>query len=132
MDINAIGGSSAANSFSTSKAKASDNSFEKYLENAVNNGDDKQLKKVCKEFEGIFLNMMYKQMRASVPKSELIPGDIGTDMFESMLDEQLMEEAARGKGLGLAEVLYKQLSSQAGLKNEAEESGESLPPEDNK
>lgn len=108
-----------AASVSSSKAKAADSSFEKHLENAMNKNDEQDLKKVCKEFEGILINMMYKQMRASVPKSDLLPGDIGRDVFESMLDEKVTEEVSKGRGIGLADVLYKQLSKQLKFKEEA-------------
>lgn len=120
MEIQGIGNKDMAASVSSSKAKAADSSFEKHLENAMNKNEEQELKKVCKEFEGILINMMYKQMRASVPKSDLLPGDVGRDVFESMLDEKLTEEASKGRGIGLADVLYKQLSKQLKSKEEAD------------
>lgn len=112
MDIKGVGSVNNAAEALNKKAKASDGSFEKHLESAYNKNDEQQLKAVCKEFEGIMLNMMYKQMRASVPKTDLLPSDMGRDVFESMLDEKLTEEASKGGGVGLAEVLYKQLGKQ--------------------
>lgn len=66
---------------------------------------------------------MYKQMKATVPKSSLFPKDSGTEFFESMLDEKLVENASKTNSLGLADLLYKQLSKQmksgkADLKND--------------
>lgn len=117
MDIKAVSGVSSITNMESNKAKSADNSFEKHLENAVGKNDEQQLKKVCKEFEGIMLDMMFKQMKASIPKSDLIPSDSGKDVFESMLDEKLMEEVSEGSGIGLADVLYKQLSKQVNTAN---------------
>ncbi|MCX7711982.1 MAG: rod-binding protein [Clostridia bacterium] len=112
MEIGKINDLNVNNSIDSSKSKASDDEFEKRLKSAMENKDDKELKKVCKNFESIILNMMYKQMKATVPKAELLPEDVGKDIFDSMLDDKLMEEAANGTGAGLADVLYKQLRKQ--------------------
>lgn len=86
--------------------------FERHLKSAFDKKDEAQLKKSCKEFEGIFLRMMYKQMKATVPKSELFQEDAGMEVFESMLDDELMNQAAKSSRLGLSDMLYKQLSKQ--------------------
>ena len=116
MDIGKIGGSttdSYINNVTGSATQAVDDSFAKKLEAAVQNKDDKELKKACQEFEGIMLNMLYKQMKATVIKSDLIEKDPGTEIFESMQDENLMELASKTGSFGLAESLYKQLSNQS-------------------
>lgn len=95
------------------KSKASDDSFEAHLKTAVEKKDDKELKNVCREFEGIILNMMYKQMKATVPQSEFMPEDSGREIFQSMLDDKLVEEASKSGSLGLADLLYKQLIRQS-------------------
>lgn len=112
MEIGSIGNSYLNNesTYDTSKKKAADESFESKLQSAVESKDEKQLKSVCQDFEGIFLNMMYKQMKATVPKSGLLEDDFAKDTFDEMLDEELMNQVAEGRGIGLAEVLYKQLS----------------------
>lgn len=93
------------------KAKATDDDFEKKLKAAVENGEEAELKQVCKEFEGIFLNMMYKQMKATVPKSDYLQSDYGTEMYNTMMDETLVETISQ-KGMGLSDYMYKQLSKQ--------------------
>lgn len=111
MNIDGIGGKINSNTYNSAKSKAADDDFEKRLQSVFDYKDDKELKNVCKEFEGILLNMMYKEMKATVPKSNLIPDDAGQDIFESMQDENLMNEAAKTNRLGLADMLYKQLSN---------------------
>ncbi len=93
---------------------SAEDDFAKRLEAAAEKNDDKELKKACQEFEAIMLDMLYKQMKATVIKSDLIEADPGKEIFESMLDEQLMEQAAKTGSIGLAESLYKQLSRQYG------------------
>lgn len=95
-------------------ARAQDDSFAKRLEEAARNNNDKELKKACQEFEAIILNILYKQMKSTVIKSGLIEEDPGTGIFESMYDEQLMEQASKTGSFGLAESLYRQLSGQYG------------------
>jgi len=94
------------------KGKSTDAAFEKSLKNAMGKNDEAALKKACQEFESIFLSMMYKEMKATVPKSGLIPDDIGMDVYNSMLDEMLMENASKSSRLGLGDILYKQLDRQ--------------------
>jgi peptidoglycan hydrolase FlgJ len=90
-------------------------SFETQLKSAIENGDEKKLKQTCQDFESIFLGMMYKEMRATVPKSDLIPDNSGTELYQGMLDDQLVQDASKvtsNQRLGLADILYKQLSQQ--------------------
>lgn len=110
MEIGKINSFLINNTVDNTGSKVNEGNFEERLKNAMDQKDEKELKKVCREFESIMLNMMYKQMKATVPKTELIPGDAGRDIFESMLDDNLIEEASRGRGMGLADIMYKQLS----------------------
>ncbi len=76
------------------------------------------------------LGMIYKSMRATIIKSDLVEQDPGTDIFESMLDDSLMEQASETGSFGLAEALYRQLSKQSGsgAKNDGEETGQEAAP----
>ncbi|KNY27328.1 rod-binding protein [Pseudobacteroides cellulosolvens] len=91
------------------KDNITDGSFEKKLESILEKKDDKELKKVCKDFEGVLLQMMYKEMRATVHKSGLIEEDYGKKVYEEMLDEKLVESAVNSGGIGLGDALYKLL-----------------------
>lgn len=72
--------------------------------------NESELKNACMEFEKIFLQMLYKYMKNTVPKSGLVSKGLAEDVFESMLDEKLMVEASRTGSFGLANMLHKQLS----------------------
>lgn len=110
MEIGGISRELIANTMSRAAEKSSESGFEKRLKAAMDAEDAKELKKVCREFEGIFLGMMYKQMKATVPKSGLFQSGAAQEIFESMLDEKLMEKAASSGGAGLGDMLYKQLA----------------------
>lgn len=110
MDINKISGGSTNRDVHVSQKVSNDGEFEKKLLNAYESEDEEALKEVCREFEGLLLNMVYKQMRATVTRSDLIPKDTGREIFESMLDDELVSEASKNRSYGLAEELYKQLS----------------------
>ena len=97
-----------------SAEQSSDDTFARKLEEAARNNDDKALKQACQEFESIMLSMMYKQMKATVVKSDLMEEDPGMDIFQSMEDDELMKQASKTGSFGLAESLYKQLSRQYG------------------
>lgn len=109
MEIGGIAQRFINNSIESTKSGVVQDSFEKQLQSAIENKDDKKLKEACREFESIMLDMMYRQMKATVPKSDLIPSDAGREVFESMLDEKLVEEASKGSSIGLADIMYKQL-----------------------
>ena len=68
----------------------------------------------CKTFEGYFLQMMYKSMRNTVDTSgSFMKQSNAEKIFQDMLDEENSKKAAgSGNGIGLAEMLYKQLSRQ--------------------
>lgn len=86
--------------------------FEKSLKKAYDEKDKKALKKACQEFEQIFLNFMYRQMRATIMRSDLIENSFALRTFEEMFDESIAGEVARGRGVGLADMLYIELSKE--------------------
>lgn len=80
------------------------------LKSAYTEADDKQLKEACQGFESIFVNMMLSEMRKSVPKSDLMGTSFANDTFTQMLDEEISEAVSKGKGIGIADMMYKQIS----------------------
>lgn len=71
--------------------------------------DDEKLMEVCKEFEGIFLNMMLKEMKKTVPDTGLIEKSQGSKIFEEMYMEELSNEVSKGdNGIGIAKMMYDQ------------------------
>lgn len=69
---------------------------------------DEALKTAAKQFESVFLNMMLKSMRDATPQDGMMDSE-QTKMFTGMLDQQLAQNMAN-KGIGLADMLVKQLT----------------------
>lgn len=70
------------------------------------------LKAVAKQFEALFLQMMLKSMREASEGDPLFDGE-HTALYRDMYDKQLSLDLSE-KGIGLAEVLVRQLQVQAG------------------
>ena len=86
-------------------------SFEAALEKAAKMRDDQELLYACEEFEGYFLQMMFREMRKTIDRSgRLIPVSNAENIFQDMLDEQVsISLAHNGRGVGLATAMYKQM-----------------------
>ncbi|PWB49270.1 MAG: flagellar assembly peptidoglycan hydrolase FlgJ [Nitrosomonadales bacterium] len=65
----------------------------------------------AQQFEALFLNMMLKSMREATPQEGLFD-DSNTQLYTSMLDSQLAQSLSKGKGIGLADMLVRQMQMQ--------------------
>lgn len=75
---------------------------------------DTELRKAVEEFEALLINQMLKSMRETVEKGDLFHGGSGEEIYTSMLDSELSREMSRAGGIGLAEMLLKQLEREEG------------------
>ena len=73
---------------------------------------DKALEKAAKQFEAVFMNMLMKSMRDATPQDGMFDSE-QTKMFSSMLDQQLAQSVGGSHGIGLADMMVKQLSRHA-------------------
>lgn len=71
---------------------------------------DETLMAACREFESIFLHMMIRQMRNTIPENDLIEKSHAREIFEDLHDEELAKNMAEGQGIGLAKQMYQQMS----------------------
>jgi flagellar protein FlgJ len=79
---------------------------------------DAALKAVAQQFESIFMNMMLKSMREATPKDGMLDSEQG-NLYTQLFDQQLAQKLTAGKGLGVADMLVKQLT-RSGLTTSAE------------
>ena len=77
----------------------------------ANNDDPAVLREVAGQFEALFLQTMLKTMREASLGDPIMGDSNGLDMFQSMLDQQLAVEMSSGEGIGLADLLVRQLGS---------------------
>ena len=69
------------------------------------------MKKACQQFEGYFLNLMFTEMRKSIPKSTLLKDDAGQEQtFQEMMDQKVSDNMAERGDFGLAKMMYAQLT----------------------
>lgn len=112
MQINGLGSGNLANNATVSKATNTD--FAAKLESAAkqlpSDKDDQKLRATCKEMESVFLNYMLTQMRSTIPKVTLMGDNSKTDIMQSMLDGELSKNMAQAGGIGIADMIYRQLS----------------------
>jgi len=76
----------------------------------------KDAKRVCSEFESIFISYLLHQIRKALPKSDFLDGGIAESFFNSQWDEVLAQKIAEGGGIGLAKIIYSSLSRGSGGK----------------
>jgi peptidoglycan hydrolase FlgJ len=79
------------------------------LKRAAGQEDPIAVREAARQFESVFTKMMLKSMRDASIGDSLMDSD-QTKFYQDMFDNQLAMQLSRGKGMGLAELLVKQLS----------------------
>ncbi len=72
----------------------------------------KELQKATENFEAVFLNIVLKAMWKTIQKSDLFEKNNSTQIYEGLMLSSLSEEMSRNGGMGVAKVLYQQLSKE--------------------
>ncbi|MDI3279764.1 MAG: rod-binding protein [Bacillota bacterium] len=71
--------------------------------------DAEALRAAAREMEALFIAQLWKAMRKTVPRSDLLPRTLADEIFEEMLDDEFSRRMAEAGGLGLAAALERQL-----------------------
>jgi len=72
--------------------------------------DHGELEKACRDFESLFVNYMMKQMRETIPKDGLFGNSQAEQIYNSMLDQEVAKTISKQRGMGLAALMYNQMS----------------------
>ncbi|MBA2779515.1 flagellar assembly peptidoglycan hydrolase FlgJ [Billgrantia kenyensis] len=83
------------------------------LKHTARNDEAAGLRGAAQQFEALFLQMMLKSMRDTIPSGGLLDSQQG-EFYQSMLDQQWAQTMA-GRGIGLADHLVAQLETQLGI-----------------
>ncbi|WP_066854567.1 peptidoglycan DD-metalloendopeptidase family protein [Halodesulfovibrio spirochaetisodalis] len=87
-----------------------------------------KLRKAVEGFEAIFIQKMWQQMRTSIPKSGMF-NSREEKMWQGMYDQELAVKMSQSGGVGLADLLYSQLSDKLGdASRSTHSSGADVPP----
>ena len=81
------------------------------LKRGAKANDPAAVRQVAKQLESVFARMMIKSMRDAVGTDPIFGSD-ESKMYQGMFDDQLSVDMTRGKGLGLADMLVRQLQHQ--------------------
>lgn len=82
------------------------------LKQSAKAGGQDALKGAATQFEAMFINMMMKSMRDATPQTEGgLNDNEASKTFTSMLDQQMSQNMAK-RGLGLADMLIRQMTTQ--------------------
>ena len=79
-------------------------------ETARLSSQEEGLRKVSREFESLFLNLMLKEMRNTVPQFDPLHS-YAEETYREMLDREWTRQMVQERSIGLAEMVYRQLSS---------------------
>ncbi|WP_419787604.1 rod-binding protein [Pseudodesulfovibrio sp.] len=74
----------------------------------------KKLHDACEKFEAVFISKLWQEMRKTVPKEGMMHGK-QEEQYLSMFDRDFAEKMSASGGIGLADLIYDQLSEK--LKN---------------
>ena len=84
------------------------------LKRASREDPNAAIDKVAKQFESMFIQMMLKSMRDALPKDGLFSSN-DMDTYTEMADQQIAVNMAESGGIGLADVIARQLRPDAGI-----------------
>lgn len=66
---------------------------------------------VAQQFEALFIQSMLKSMRAASPGDSLTSND-QMKMYQDMMDKQMALDMSKGRGIGIADIIERQLAPQ--------------------
>ncbi|WP_319466156.1 rod-binding protein [uncultured Pseudodesulfovibrio sp.] len=68
-----------------------------------------KLRQACEKFEAVFISKLWKEMKSTVKKEGYLHSK-QEDQYMSMFDREFAEKMSRSGGIGLADMIYDQLS----------------------
>lgn len=89
--------------------------FEGLKQSARNSSDPGTLRAAARQFEAVFTQMVLKSMRDATPQDGVFDSEQGK-LYMSMLDQQLAQQMS-SRGIGLAEVMVRQLARATGAQD---------------
>ncbi len=84
------------------------------LKKAARDNDPAAIRQVARQFESLFARMLVKSMRDAIGPDPIFGSD-QEQAYQGMYDDQLSIELTRGHGLGLADMLVRQLQRRGAI-----------------
>lgn len=108
---NLINSTLASSSYTKPQDKTESKDFARTLQAAIDTKDEKKLYESCQELESVFLSKVYESMRNTIPDGGLLEKSFAMQTFESMLFDEYAKISSKTGSVGLADILYRQLSA---------------------
>lgn len=86
-----------------------------------------KLREACEGFESIFVQKMWEEMRKTLPKTTLMHGK-EEEFWQGMYNQELAKSMTAAGGIGLADMMYRQLSQSLSNASKATADASSRPP----
>ena len=72
--------------------------------------EQEALMDAAEQFESLFLYLLMSEMRRTVPDTDLFGNRQAEKLFQSMLDQEMATHSAKSQSVGLAKMIYEQMS----------------------
>ena len=79
---------------------------------ATQKGGEQEMRQVSRDLEAVFLRILIDSMQKTIPESSLFGQSSGMETFQGMFNENVAEQMSRNGSIGLADMIYRQLSRQ--------------------
>ncbi len=94
---------------STNKLKAEVERLSALATKKPDEMSDRELREVAKNFESLFVRILLKEMRKTIPGDGFLQYSHATQMYTEIGDDALASDIAEHGGLGIADLVYQQL-----------------------
>ena len=71
--------------------------------------DKQQMKQTAQDFEAIFVQQIFKEMRRTVPDGGLLPRGQAEELYSDLQDMEAAKQLTGHGGIGLSEMLLEQM-----------------------
>lgn len=116
LDPAAISSLTSANQLSSNRLALDANALESLKRDAKADSPETRRQAAmaaAKQFEAVFMNMLMKSMRDATPQDNPFSSDASRS-YQGMLDEQMVQSMSSSKGMGLANIIARQLLGEGG------------------
>ncbi len=79
----------------------------------ADNGTDAELRDASRQMESLFIHHLFKEMRATIHKTGFITGGRAEEIYTSMMDAEMAAKISTRGGIGLSEMLLRQLGNRS-------------------
>jgi flagellar protein FlgJ len=88
-------------------------------EQMQNSKSEAEAKKVAGQFESMIVSQMFKAMWQTVPDSQMFGHSNEQQIYKDMLNQAIADSLQEGPGLGVREVVYKDIKRMQGASSKA-------------